>query len=588
MLMVSLAVNGKRCLVVGGGGVALRKIETLLQEGARVTVVAADPIEAISLLASRGAIELQERRYEAGEAARYRLVFAATDDPAVNVRVHRDADEAGVWVNVADDPERCSFHMPARIRRESLQISVATDGKAPFVSRRLRQVLERSFGPEWGEWIQAAAGFREKVRGARLSPAQAERCFEVFFARTVDTERMRARVPGLEEELEWLGGGFGTAGRGSMPRKRGAVSGTGFVSLVGAGPGNPLLLTLRGAECVRRADVVVYDRLAARSLPSDLPDGIELHCVGKQPGHHPIPQEEINALLVRLAGQGKRVVRFKGGDPFVFGRGGEEAEALKAAGVPYEVVPGVTAGVAAPAWAGIPVTHRKEAVRLTLLTAHESSGDDRLRMRWDLIARDPNATLVGYMGVTSLPRVVDNLLAEGMDPGTPAAVVERGTTAEQRTVRAPLGRLAEAAVQAGIQPPAVFVVGPTARHGEDMDWYAGRPCHGERIAMVSPAGELGQALIEAGGERVEIPLPLTGATRVVLGAGGLTGCLLRSVAEVDALDEERGRPEWGENVVAWCLGEEVALHAQGRGWTRVRALPKTAKPAAIVEIVGRG
>ncbi len=587
MLTVTLAVNGKSCLVVGGGGVALRKIESLLEEGAQVTVVAEDPGEAVSQLASGGELQLHRRRYEDGEASRYRLVFAATDDASVNARVFADAEAAGVWVNVADDPERCSFHMPARIRRGSLQICISTDGKAPFISRRLRQTLEGTFGPEWTEWLRAAADFRERVRGARLSPARAERSFDVFFTRTVDTQRMRARVPGMEEELEWLGGETGGAGRSSPLGKRHRAPETGFVSLVGAGPGNPQLLTLRGAECLKRAEAIVYDRLAARALPPGLPDGIELHCVGKQPGHHPVAQEEINALLVALARRGKRVVRFKGGDPFVFGRGGEEAEALKAAGIPYEIVPGVTSGVAVPAWAGIPVTHRREAVRVTLLTAHESSGEGVPRVRWDLMAQDPNATLVGYMGVNSLPRVVEQLLAGGMDPNTPAAVIESGTTADQRKVTAPLVRLAEEASRAGIGPPAVFVVGATTRHGVDMDWHEERPCCGERIVMISPAAELREALIQAGGEVVEIPLLPTEATRVVLGAGELTGCLLRSVSEVDAIEEERGRPEWGDEVIAWCVGEEVARHAQGRGWSRVRTLPKGVKPAAVVEAVGR-
>jgi hypothetical protein len=175
-----------------------------------------------------------------------------------------------------------------------------------------------------------------------------------------------------------------------------------------------------------------------------------------------------------------------------------------------------------------------------------------------------------------------------MDPETPAAMVERGTTADQKKVTAPLCGLAEAAVQADIRPPAVFVVGPTARQSEDMGWHEDRPCHGERIVMISPAAELGVALIEAGCEVVEIPLPLTPAARAVLGAGELTGCLLRSVAEVDAVDEERGRPEWGEDVTAWCLGEEVALRARTRGWPRIRALPRKAKPTAIVETIGRG
>ena len=199
------------------------------------------------------------------------------------------------------------------------------------------------------------------------------------------------------------------------------------VSLVGAGPGCPGLLTVRGRRRLAEADAVVYDRLAAGALPCDLPDTVELHAVGKAAGGHPVPQDEINALLVLLARAGKRVVRFKGGDPYVFGRGGEEAEALAAAGIPYEVVPGVTAGVAALAWAGIPATHRGEAVRLSLVTAHDAIQGEDPAVRWDLLAADDRATLVGYMGVAALPEVVARLLEAGMDPATPAAMIEQPT-----------------------------------------------------------------------------------------------------------------------------------------------------------------
>ena len=193
------------------------------------------------------------------------------------------------------------------------------------------------------------------------------------------------------------------------------------MSLVGAGPGCAGLLTLRGRQRLLSAQAVLYDRLAAPALPCDLPDCVALYPVGKHAGTHPIPQEQITALLVQLAREDKRVVRLKGGDPNVFGRGGEEAEALAAAGIPFEIVPGVTSGVAAPAWLGVPVTHRQEAVRLTLVTAHESVKSDGPQVRWDLLAQDPHATLVGYMGVSSLPRVVAQLLAGGMSPQTPAA-----------------------------------------------------------------------------------------------------------------------------------------------------------------------
>lgn len=566
-----LCVRGRRCLVVGGGGVAVRKVEALVTEGALVTVVAPTPQKRLEVLAEAGRIRLERRAYQAGEASTYVLVFAATDDRAVNRQVFADAEAAGVWANVADDPELCSFHLPARLRRGALQITVSSSGEAPFASRRLRQLLERQFGQEWGEWMAAAAQFRVRVRQRRLPPAAEEEAFDAFFAATVSAGEVRCRVPLAAEMEGWLA----AAGAETSGKEQGATTtpaetgGCGLVSLVGAGPGDPGLLTLRGRRRLLAADAVVCDRLAEAALPLDLPERVEIHCVGKMAGNHPTPQEEINALLVRLARQGKRVVRLKGGDPFVFGRGGEEGEALREAEVPFEVVPGVTAGVAVPAYAGIPVTHRREAVRVTFLTAHETIKSDGPQVRWDLLAHDRHASLVGYMGVTSLPTVTQRLLAEGMDPTTPAAIIERGTTAVQRVVHSTLARLAEDAAAAAISPPALFIISPAARHAATLNWFSRRPLAGQRLLLPAPAGELSETFDVLGAEVLECPLPLTPAARLVVATAPLTGCVLATRDEVELLEGERSRPGWEGEVVAWCRSREAADRAHQLGWRRV-------------------
>jgi uroporphyrin-III C-methyltransferase/precorrin-2 dehydrogenase/sirohydrochlorin ferrochelatase len=594
---VTLGLRGRPVLVVGGGEVALRKIEGLLAEGARVTVVAPAAVPAVDDLARRGAIELRRRPHRAGDVPGFALVFAATDDRAVNARVFQEARDAGIWVNVADDPDLCTFHLPARLRRGALQLAIASGGGAPFVARRLRQMLERRFGPEWAEWMEAAARFRQAVRARGWPSAARERRYDAFFSATVDVDRLRARVPGAAELAAWLAPRRGEGpdrpaapGAGALLPfvARGApVPGPrpGLVSLVGAGPGDPGLLTVRARRRLLAADAIVYDRLAAAALPCDLPAEVELHCVGKEAGHHPVPQEEIDALLVRLALAGKRTVRLKGGDPFVFGRGGEEAEALRSAGVPYEVVPGVTAGLGATACAGIPVTHRGESVRLTLVTAHESAKGGGPQVRWDLLAQDPHATLVGYMGVSSLPDVTARLIAAGMPASTPAALVAHGTTARQRTVVSTLAGLHAAGVAAGIRPPAIFVIGPTVRHAAALDWFASRPLSGERLGVFGPAAELAPALDEAGAGLVEMPRPLTPAARVVIEAAPLTGWLLRSPRDVEALEEERSLPGWDPEMRAWCLGAPAAERARALGWMQVVELPEEAGPAAVVAAV---
>jgi uroporphyrin-III C-methyltransferase/precorrin-2 dehydrogenase/sirohydrochlorin ferrochelatase len=592
MFPVMLSVRGRSCLVVGGGGIALRKVESLLVEGARVTVVAASASGPIEELAARGRITLERRAYRAGEARNYALVFAATDDRDVNRQVFLDGDGASVWVNVADDPDLCSFHLPARVQRGSLQVAVASSGRAPFATRRLRQLLERRLGAEWSEWIDAASRYREMVRQEGATGVEQEELFDRFFDATIDPERLAARVPRAEEVASWLAAQGHSSDRAAAPERPSgpcpSAGAAGLVSLVGAGPGDPGLLTLRGRARLLAADAVVLDRLAAPALPCDLKPDVELHAVGKEAGNHPVPQEEINALLVRLGREGKRVVRLKGGDPYVFGRGGEEAEALRQAGVAFEVVPGVTSGVAVPALAGIPVTHRREAVRVTLLTAHETTKDNGSQVRWDLLAADPCATLVGYMGVTSLPSVVGRLLEGGMDPATPAAVIRQGTTSAQRSVHAPLADIAGAVARCGLQPPALFVIGPTARHAPNLDWLATCALRGQRIVVVAPAERLAEGLELAGAEVVAVTLPVRGPARVVLGALPLTACVLKSATEVDALDGERDRPGWSREVVACCIGPETAGRARERGWPRVEELRAGATCDDIVSAIAGG
>ena len=581
MYPVMLSVEGRDCLVVGGGGVALRKVTGLLAEGARVTVVAPETVAELDALEDEARIRIERRAYRGGEAAGYALVFAATADREVNRRVSEDARRAGVWVNVADDPELCSFHLPARIRRGDLQLAIGSGGTAPFAVRHLRRLLERRLGEEWSEWAAAAASFRRAVRAAGLDPGAERECWETWFARTVDPERLHARVPTAAETAEWIGRRDGDgAGRpgATGPARSGAPSGSpdgGWVSLVGAGPGAPDLVTLRGWRRLHEADVIVYDRLAAGALPADLPPSVELRPVGKTAGRHPVPQPEIGAMLVRLAAEGRRVVRLKGGDPFVFGRGGEEADALARAGIPFEVIPGVTAGIAGPAWAGIPVTSRGQAVRVTLVTAHECNKAGGPQVRWDLIASDPHATVVGYMGVSSLPRVVERLLAAGLDPGTPAAMIERATTAGQRVALAPVAKLPQEAREQGIRPPAVFVIGPGVARRERLDWWAKTPLAGQRLLLPSSLTRAEGPLSRSGAEVVIVPLPPTPAGRIAIAAAPLTGCVFRTPAEVDLLEDERETPGLAGAPVAWCLGPATAGRARERGW----------KP--VVELAGR-
>ncbi len=281
----------------------------------------------------------------------------------------------------------------------------------------------------------------------------------------------------------------------------------GIVYLVGAGPGDPGLMTRRSLELIAAADAILYDRLIPADALSGARDEAELHYVGKQPGDVAMAQEDINALLVELGAAGKRVVRLKGGDPFVFGRGGEEAEALRAAGVPFEVVPGVTAGVAASAYAGIPVTHRDAASAVAFVTGHEDPEKPESALDWEALARFPG-TLVLYMGVKNLPSIAERLIAAGRPGDQPAAVIARGTLPDQRTVTADLAGIAQRVRDAGVRPPAITLIGPTAALRETLAWVERRPLHGQVVAVTrarAQASGLADRLRALGAEVVETP-----------------------------------------------------------------------------------
>ncbi len=555
MYPVMLDLRGRRCLLVGAGEIAYRKLLRLLSEGAAVTVVAPHAIPPIVRLAAEGKITLLERRFDDSDVTDCQIVLVATGDREVDGRVAKAGRQRGIWVNVADVPDLCDFYLPAVVQRGDLQLSIASGGGAPFAVSRLRALFERRIGPLWSDWIAAARRFRRRVQAQGLSRATADESYDRFFTHTVDEHALAVRIPTEREEMTW-----------SSPEGKSVPGCVGSVSLVGAGPGNPGLLTVQGLDRLRSADAVVFDRLAIPAIPLDLPDDVELHNVGKETGRHPVPQEQINALLLRLARAGKRVVRLKGGDPFVFARGGEEALALGQEGIACEVVPGVTAGIAVPAAAGIPVTYRGEAVRLTFFTAHEGGTP---RVRWDLLAQDTHATLVGYMGVSTLAEVSAALMAAGMSSSTPAAVIEQGTLPRQRSVRALVKDIAKVAESSGIRSPAIFVIGQVVAHAEVLDSSAQGPLRGARFGLFAPSSALSEALQGASAEVLLVPAPLTAAARLVLGSAPLSGWIVQTARDLDTLDRERAEHGPIHGNTLWCMGSALAEIARAHNWPRV-------------------
>jgi uroporphyrin-III C-methyltransferase/precorrin-2 dehydrogenase/sirohydrochlorin ferrochelatase len=446
-----LDVKNRDVLVVGGGSCAARKAAMLADAGARVFVIASLPGAELSEAAEHGRVLVHQRSFEAEDMAGKLLVVAASDDAALDVRVSAAARAAGVPVNVVDRPSLCTFIWPAIVDRDPLTIAISSAGTAPLLARSIRARLEALLPAKLGRLARFAEDFRAAVKAAKPTGAARRRFWDGFFVGSIaeavlagDERRARQRMLAL------------------INRRGEASAEEGIVHLVGAGPGDPELLTLRALRVLQEADVIVYDRLIGpRVLDYARRDADRVY-VGKARGSHARTQDEINELLARHARAGRRVARLKGGDPFVFGRGGEEREYLLRLGLRVEVVPGITAATGCAAATGIPLTHRDQAQTLTIVTAHGRDGEPDLD--WRALARD-RQTLAIYMGASAAGHAAGRLIEHGRDPATPAAVIANGTLAEQRTAVGELRHLERLAREAG-SGPALILIGEVVRHAE--------------------------------------------------------------------------------------------------------------------------
>ncbi|OGA01865.1 MAG: uroporphyrinogen-III C-methyltransferase [Betaproteobacteria bacterium RIFCSPLOWO2_02_67_12] len=452
-----LDLRGKPGVVVGGGEVAAAKAETLLRSGVRVTVIAPELCTRLAELAVLGAVRQEPRRFQPGDLVGAEVVIAATDDPAVNEAVSVAAKALRAPVNVADNAALSTFIMPAVVDRSPMQIAISTGGASPVLARRLRAMIEAAVPFAFGRLAALAARFRPVSR-QRHPDAVArrrfwERVIEGPIADLVLSGHEREAVEALQRELD-------PGVTPDVPK--------GTVYLVGGGPGNPDLLTLRALRVLQHADVLLYDNLVSPAIIDLARREAERIYVGKKAADHALKQEEINDLLVHLAKAGKRVVRLKGGDPFIFGRGGEEIETLASHRISFEVVPGVTAASGASAYAGIPLTHRDYAHSCVFVTGHLQDGEPELD--WEALAT-PRQTIVIYMGVRALPRICERLIAHGLAPDFPAAIVQGATRERQRVLPGTLATLAQIAAREKVKPPALVIVGEVVRLREKFSWY---------------------------------------------------------------------------------------------------------------------
>ena len=445
------------CLVVGGGGVAARKVALLLRAGARVTVISPEAHDEIGQWAERGELLWQARAFQAGDTAGFRLVIAATDEARLNEQVADEAEAAGILVNVVDQPDRCSFIMPSIINRDPVQIAVSTGGASPVLARLLRGRLESTIPAAYGQLARLADEFRQQVQEQVRDINCRRQIWEHALQGNVAELVFAGREQEARQEMQAL---IEQACEG-RPH-------VGEVYLVGAGPGDPDLLTFRALRLMQQADVVVYDRLVSLEVLDMVRRDAERIYAGKSRGDHTLAQESINQLLVRLAKEGRRVLRLKGGDPFIFGRGGEEIETLMAEGVRFQVVPGITAASGCSSYAGIPLTHRDYAQACVFVTGHLKDGS--IDLDWDMLAR-PRQTVVIYMGLQGVEVLSREMQAHGLPAETPVALVERGTTRYQKVYTATLASLPEVVAKERPKPPTLIVIGEVVRLRERLNWF---------------------------------------------------------------------------------------------------------------------
>ncbi len=454
-LPILLDIRAQPCLVVGGGEIAARKTALLLRSGGRVTVVSPVLSPAFDAYLATGKVAHRTASFSAADVTDYAVVIAATDDDAVNREVAAAAKARRIPVNVVDQPALCSFILPSIVDRSPLIVAVSSGGASPVLARMLRARLETVIPAGYGRLAALFSSFRNHVK-ARVKPAERRRFWErvlqgpvaelVFSGRNEDARK--ALQQAIDDPRLTLHGGE--------------------VYLVGGGPGDPDLLTFRALRLMQQADVVVYDRLVSQPVLDLVRSEAERIYAGKERALHTLPQEDINHLLVRLAREGKRVVRLKGGDPFIFGRGGEEIATLMDEGIPFQVVPGITAAAGCASYAGIPLTHRDYSQSVVFVTGHLQDGS--MNLNWTALAQ-PRQTIVFYMGLLGIDILCRELVAHGLAPATPAALIQQGTTPQQRVLTGNLITLPELVRRGNVKAPTLIIVGDVVTLRDKLNWF---------------------------------------------------------------------------------------------------------------------
>lgn len=437
-------LKGRLCLVVGGGNIALRKAKLLTSAGALIKVVAPAIDEGFTDLVSATQLQMEARPYETSDLFDVSLVVVATDDDVLNRKIAEQAEDRHLPVNVVDCTELCSVIFPSIVDRHPVLMSVSSGGRSPVLTRFIRQQLESLVPEGYGRLAEFLGGMRESLK-KRFTDAKARRGFVEQFLISPEAHQV---MEGNNEAAELL------------IRDSSANVSQGEVYLVGAGPGDPDLLTLKALQLMQKADLVLYDNLVSEQVLARARRDADYRYVGKRRKEHALTQEELSQLMIDEARQGKRVLRLKGGDPFIFGRGGEELEALAANQIPFHIVPGITAASGCATYAGIPLTHRDYSQSVRFVTGHPKDGE--VKLAWQEFVH-PNQTIVFYMGLSGLKRICENLIDHGRDPATAAAIISKGTRPDQLVITGTLENLYQKTEDAKVRAPTLIIVGEVVK-----------------------------------------------------------------------------------------------------------------------------
>lgn len=459
-LPVFLNVRNQRCVLVGAGEVASRKAALLARAGAHIVVIAPQVRHEVQTIVDTHGGEIHQREFVDNDITDAVLVIAATNNHAVNQQVSSLARLRQIPVNVVDEPELCSFIVPAIVDRNPVVVAISTGGNSPVLTRQIKEKIEILLPSAYGRLASLLGELRGRVKNSLQNFTQRTRFWEKLLSGAMPELVLNGREQQAMALFEQTLNEYQVAADSDQQ--------PGEVYLVGAGPGDPDLLTLKALRLMYAADVVLYDRLVSDDIMARVRPDAERIFVGKEAKHHPVPQEQINDMLVRLAKSGRKVLRLKGGDPFIFGRGGEEIDRLAAAGIAFQVVPGITAASGCACYAGIPLTHRDYSQSVRFVTGHMKN--DLPDLDWPMLVRE-DQTLVIYMGLITLAVICEQLQKHGMSSEMPVAVVEQGTTPAQRVVTGSLQTITDVVTRADIKSPAIIIIGKVVKLQSQLAWF---------------------------------------------------------------------------------------------------------------------